>query len=505
VLIELKRDSHVPLYDQIAGQVRGMITGGTLKIGDRLPANRELARILGVNRTTVTTAYAELMADGLINSHVGRGTFICALPAAERPAPGKERPRPSPIQWGALLTDQGRDTWLSGLPPSPGKGFISLAYSLPASDVFPLDEFRRAVDRVIRKEGRVLLESGATGGYDPLQEYVAAQMASSGARVGPEQILITNGCQQSLNLICQVLVGPGDEVAVENPTYPGALSVFCGNNSRHISVPVGPRGIDLDVLESVLSQRRPKLIYTIPSFQNPTGATMDMAARRRLLELAVKHRIPIIEDDIYRELRYDGPSLPSLKALDDCGLVIYVNSFSKIGFPGVRVGWIAADKSLIAHLSAAKRRSDLHTSVLAQAAIYEFSRRGLIAKHIKRLKKVHAERRDAMLAALEKYFPDESTWTRPEGGMAIWVAMPEAMDANQVLRESIEKGVVFSPGEHFYSNLAPANMARLSFSTATPAAIEEAVKRLGAILKARLVSLKKQRTGRPAEAFRALV
>jgi DNA-binding transcriptional MocR family regulator len=232
---------------------------------------------------------------------------------------------------------------------------------------------------------------------------------------------------------------------------------------------------------------------------------MDVAARRRLLELAVKHRIPIIEDDIYRELRYDGPSLPSLKALDDCGLVIYVNSFSKIGFPGIRVGWIAADKSLIAHLSAAKRRSDLHTSVLAQAAIYEFSRRGLIAKHIKRLKKVHAERRDAMLAALGKYFPDESTWTSPEGGMGIWVAMPEAMDANQVLRESIEKGVVFSPGEHFYSNLAPANMARLSFSTATPAAIEEAVKRLGAILKARLVSLKKQRTGRPAEAFRALV
>jgi DNA-binding transcriptional MocR family regulator len=292
---------------------------------------------------------------------------------------------------------------------------------------------------------------------------------------------------------------------VENPTYPGALSVFCGNDVRHISVPVGARGIDLDVLESVLSQRRPKLIYTIPSFQNPTGATLDMSARRRLLELAVKHRVPVIEDDIYRELRYDGPSLPSLKALDDCGLVIYVSSFSKIGFPGVRVGWIAAEKSLIGHLSAAKRRSDLHTSVLAQAAIYEFSRRGLIAKHVNRLKKVHTERRDAMLAALGKYFPDEASWTSPEGGMAIWVTLPEAVDANQILRESIEKGVVFSPGEHFYSSLPPSNMARLSFSTASPAAIEEAVKRLGGILKARLVSLRKQRAGRAVEAFRALV
>src|SRR5262249_59048775 len=396
--------------------------------------------------------------DGLINSHVGRGTFICAMPAAEKSAPENERPRPAPIQWGALLADDRRDRWLGGMPPSPGKGFTSLAYSLPASDIFPLDEFRRAVDGVIRKEREVLLESGSTGGYEPLQEYIAAQMALTGARVGPEQILITNGCQQSISLIRQVLAGPGDEVVVENPTYPGALSVFCGYDSRHIGVPVGPHGLDLDVLEGVLSQRRPKLIYTIPSFHNPTGVTMDMAARRRLLQLAARHRVPIVEDDIYRELRYEGPSIPSLKALDECGLVIYVSSFAKIGFPGVRVGWIAAEKTLISHLSAAKRRSDLHTSLLAQAAIYEFSRRGLIAKHIKRLNKVHLERRDAMLAALEKHFPEESTWNTPRGGLGVWVALPEAVDANQLLLESIERGVVFSPGDHFYSNLPPSNM-----------------------------------------------
>jgi 2-aminoadipate transaminase len=509
MIFELNRDCHIPLYAQITAHIRGMIADGVLKIGDRLPANRELAKMLGVNRTTVNTAYAELYADGLIDSHVGRGTFIQGIPAPARGAAQRPSAQPSPIQWNVLVSDQKPDNWLSGMPNVPvNKDVVSLAYSLPSPDLFPLDQFRHALDHALRKEGRALIDSGCAFGYQPLIEYVAAQSSLSGRTVKTGQVVITSGCQQSLNLIRQLLIGPDDEVAIESPTYPGALSVFCPSGSKYIGVPVGPRGIDLDVLEEILTQRRPKLIYTTPSFHNPTGVTMDLAARRRLLDLAVKHKVPIVEDDIYGELRYQGPSLPSLKALDEHGVVIYINSFSKVGLPGIRVGWIVADSALVRHLAAAKRKADLHTSQLAQAAAYEFSRHGLLAKHIRRMKKVYGERRDVMLSALDKYFPDESagtTWTKPEGGMAIWVTLPEGINASQILLESIEKGVVFSPGEHFYPNLSPANSFRLSFTTVGPQAIEDSIKRLGLVLKSRLTNVRKQYAAGGFGPLRALV
>lgn len=506
MLFELRRDSHVPLYAQIVAEVRKMMTGGALKVGDRLPANRELAKALGVNRTTVTTAYAELAADGLISSEVGRGTFISAIPAPDRRAVIGKITQNSPMPWNGLLANQRRDSWLDGMLDSRlGKAAISLAYSLPPAELFPLDEFRRSVDRVLRKQGRVLLQLGTSSGYGPLQEYLVSQMALSGINVKLDEILITNGCQQSLDLIRQILVEPGDEVVLENPTYPGAISVFCGANSKYISVPMNGRGMDLNSLEDILSQRRPKLIYTIPSFHNPTGATMDMEARRRLLEIAIRCRVPIVEDDIYREMRYDGASLPSLKALDEYGVVIHINSFSKVGFPGLRVGWIAAPRIVIERLSKAKERCDLHASLLTQAAIYEFSRHGLLARHIKRVKKAYAERRDTMIEALEKHFPSEANWNKPEGGMAVWVRLPESLNAGQILLQAAEHGVIFSPGDQFYSSLPQQNMMRLSFTMVSPALIETAIERLGALIKGRLLSLKKQRAHPRAEAFRALV
>ena len=506
MIFELNRETGIPLYLQIAAQVRGMVSSGTLKVGDRLPPNRELAKTLGVNRTTVTTAYAELEADGLISSHIGRGTFIANIPAPKPTTGATELPLPPPMLWSTLLAEGRGDTWLNGMLLSRHpKDAISLAHGLPHADLFPLEDFRRCVDRVLRKEGRVLLQLGLSSGYPPLQEYIASQMALSGVAIKPEEVLITNGCQQSLDLIRRVLVGSADEVAVENPTYPGAISVFGGNGARHISVPVGNNGLDLDVLEDILSQRRPKLIYTIPTFHNPTGVTMGMAARRRLLEMAIKHRVPIVEDDIYRDLHYDGPMLPSLKALDRYGVVITINSFSKVGFPGLRVGWIAAPRIVIDHLNIAKQNCDLHASLLTQAAIHEFSKHGLLAKHIRRVKRAYAQRRDVMLEALEKYFPAEATWNRPDGGMAIWVKLPATLNASEILLLSAQNGVTFSPGEHFYSGVPPRNMMRLCFTIASPASIEEAIKKLGTTIKGRMSSLKKQFAVRKQERFTALV
>jgi DNA-binding transcriptional MocR family regulator len=506
VIIDLQRDSGIPLYVQIAAQIRELISRGTLNLGDRLPPNRELAQMLKVNRTTVGTAYADLEADGLISSQVGRGTFVAAVPGPSRQTPKPLlAPVPSPMTWSAVLLPSQRDRWLNALlHPEHDKGLISFAHGLPEASLFPLEDFRRCVDRVLRKEGRLLLQLGTTSGYPPLQEYLCSQMALSGINVGPSELLITNGCQQSLDLIRRVLVGEGDEVVIEEPTYPGAISVFASAGSRYINIPVGSNHLDLATLEDILLQRRPKLIYTIPTFHNPTGITMSLPVRRRLIELAARHRVPIVEDDIYRELRYEGPALPSLMSLDQHGVVISINSFSKVGFPGLRVGWIAAPPVVIEHLNVAKQNSDLHASLLSQAAIYEFSRHGLLAKHIRKVKKEYARRRDVMLAAIEEHFPAETSWNKPEGGMALWVTLPETLRASEVLVHAAERGVVFSPAEHFYAGAPGTNHLRLCFTMAGPSAIQEGIKRLGAVIRERLLIQKRSKTRRPAS-LRALV
>src|SRR5882724_902644 len=254
-----------------------MIAGGALKAGDRLPANRELAKTLGVNRNTVTTAYAELAAEGLITSRVGSGTYISQMPAPASRV--REEATPSPMSWESLLSVQSRDNWLQEMSSfDVRREVISLALALPSADLFPLDDFRRCVDLVLRKQGRVLLQLGTTSGYAPLQEYIAAQLALSGVRVSPDEVLITNGCQQSLDLIRQILVGPGEEVALENPTYPGALSVFCGTSSRFFSVPVGPNGIDLNVLEDVLFQLRAALRKNVLEYVQVNSVWADRNA-----------------------------------------------------------------------------------------------------------------------------------------------------------------------------------------------------------------------------------
>lgn len=504
MLIELNRESPLPLYAQIVTQMRELMRRGVLKAGDRLPANRELAKKLGVNRNTVTAAYEELTAEGVIRSHVGQGTFVNEVPLFS--ATREERVATFPMSWNAVLTEQPRESAFSSFMNVPSqKGTISLSHGLPQTELFPLEEFRLSLNRAFRREGKSLLQLGLSGGYQPLQQHLAAQMALLGIQVAPEEVLITNGCQQSLDLISRILVRPGDEVVIENPTFPGAISVFCGAHSKFISVPVKERGLDLDVLEDILTQRRPKLIYTVPTFQNPTGVALELAARRRLLELAARHRVPIIEDDIYRELRYDGAEMLPLKALDQYGLVIYINSFSKIGFPGLRVGWMVAPRPLIEPLNALKQRSDVHASMLSQAAIYEFARQGLLHKHVRRAKKIYTERRDVMLAALAKYFPAEAHWDKPEGGMTIWIRLPESLNASQVLHEAAKQGVIFSPGERFYASQPQAHLMRLSFTMTDAAQIEIAVKRLGTIIKAQLANWKQQRGVLVAEGHRALM
>lgn len=505
MILELDRQSHAPLYTQIAAQVRQLIRQGSLKVGDRLPPNRSLAESLGVNRSTVATAYDELLADGLIASRVGSGTFVAAVPAQTRTNVVETTPSLTPLNWEAVLPELRLDEWLANRDAAQRKDCVAFTHALPATELFPLDDFRRSVERVLRREGRSLLQLGASCGYAPLHQYLLQQLALAGIHANDDEILLTSGCQQALDLLRQVLLQPGDEVVVENPTYPGALSLFCQPQYKFISVPVGVQGLDLNALEDVLRRRRPKLIYIVPTFHNPTGVTMDLAARRRLVALAAQYRVPLVEDEIYRDLRYEGAALPSLKALDPYGVVIYLNSVSKVGFPGLRVGWVVAPRLLIEHLQALKQRSDLHGNLLAQAALADFARQGLLHKHIQRCRRSYAQRRDAMLGALQKFFPRESSWATPDGGMAIWVRLPEGVNANDLQVQARNQGIYFTPGPRFYASGPQTNTLRLSFTMLTPTQIEAGVKCLGKLVENQMTAERTDRSSQNLLARKALV
>jgi DNA-binding transcriptional MocR family regulator len=339
------------------------------------------------------------------------------------------------------------------------------------------------------------LEYGEAAGYRPLRERLAEKMRGYGVKTGAEEILVTNGCQQSLSVIRQALVKPGDTVCVENPTYPGALRVLRQPEIRSVGVPVTPDGLDLDVLEGMLQHHHPALIYTTPAFHNPTGRTMILNQRRRLLELALQYGVPIVEDDIYSDLRYEGQAVPALKALDHAGIVIYLSSFSKVGFPGLRVGWMVAPPRVLKRLVVAKETQDLHTNVLGQAILAELVRGSLLMRHLKKVRSEYAMRRDGMISALKRHFPEEAEWVKPEGGMSLWITLPQQIDAARLLSTAIEKGVVFSPGVRFYLSGGLSHTMRLTFTLREMKKIEEGVRVLGTILKQMLVKSKQKAPG----------
>lgn len=499
--------SSTPLYRQIRDQIRQLIASGTLTRGDRLPPSRELARRLGVHRTTVANAYAELSADGWIAGHVGRGTFVSKGIEAAGPAPSTAKDSrliTNGYLWTTLLAETTHDDPLDVLLTdvlASGPELISFITARPAEELFPVEEFRRCCSEVLRREGKRLLQLGPSDGYGPLKEFLREELRREGIMVGLGEILITNGCQQALDLIRKVFVRSGDTVLLENPCYPGAIQSFQTGSVKCIGVPVSDKGLNLEALESLLVQNRARLLVLTPNFHNPTGTTLSLDARRRVLELALRHQVPVVEDNIYGGLRLRGRELPSLKALDRTGLVLHLNSFSKVCFPGLRVGWIVASEPVIERLRIAKQATDLHTDQLAQAALAEFGRRGFLRRLLARMHSVYRTRLEAMEKALECHFPQEVHWVRPEGGMSLWVRLPEGLDAGVLLFKARERKVLFSPGRFFYFQAVQPNTLRLGFSGATPTQIEEGIEILGSLLKSE-IRQQRQLTPRPTRAAR---
>ncbi len=457
--VHLQPESHVPLYVQLRDQLRALVHAGDLRPGDRIPASRELATMLGVHRTTVANAYAELESEGLIQGHVGRGTFIRGNGNGLKITP------PAPpvlngsngIRWELLFADERGGEVLSRLTASASEDALSFVMARPAQEFFPIEELLTCVTAVLKREAHDVLNLGPSDGYAPLKEALIDLLRREGLAVKDENLLVTDGCQQSLDLISKAFVRPGDSVILENPTYPGAVAIFTGARARCLGVPVQTHaepgstlGIDVEALEATLAANRVKLIVLTPDFQNPTGTSMPLASRRKVLELAARYQVPIVEDHIYARLHARDERVPSLKQLDRSNLVIHIDSFAKVAFPGLRVGWIVAPAAAIERLRIVKQNTDLHTDQLAQAVLAEFLRRGLFTKHVAKMRKIYASRLVALDEALRKHMPEDARWTRPEGGMCLWLELPPGFDASELLIHVKERGVLFAPGRYFY-------------------------------------------------------
>jgi 2-aminoadipate transaminase len=376
---------------------------------------------------------------------------------------------------------------------------ISFAGGLPAPEVFPLEELQAAADRVIQEHGREALQYGSTEGYFPLREQLVRHMSRYGIEVTPDNVLITSGAQQALDLVGKLFINPGDRIVIEQPTYLGALQAFTSYQAGYLPVPIDDEGMKIDALEDAL-RSGPKFLYVLPNFQNPGGVTMSLERRRQLVELASYYGAPIVEDDPYGQLRYEGDHLPPLVKIDadvhGCcngerpfsGGVLYLGTLSKTLAPGLRIGWIVAPEEVMARLVQMKQGADLHSSTFVQMVAYETARGGFLDRHVRRLREVYGERRDAMLAALDRYFPPGVQWTRPQGGLFLWVTLPEGLDSRQILSDAVKEKVAFVPGHSFHAYGGGERTLRLNFSYPTPEVIEEGIRRLGTVIAGRMTN-----------------
>jgi 2-aminoadipate transaminase len=367
---------------------------------------------------------------------------------------------------------------------------ISFAGGLPAPEVFPVKEFGEACMRVLQDMGPLALQYGTTDGYLPLREMIARHSVRYKMNITADNILITSGSQQALDLLGKIFINRGDRILVESPTYLGALQAWNAYGAEYITVPSDENGMMTDYLEEAL-RVGPKFIYVLPNFQNPTGSTLSMERRLKVVELADRYGVPIIEDDPYGQLRFEGETLPSVFELDNSlrdnpsayrGNIIYLSTFSKILAPGIRLAWVIAPPEVIRKLVQAKQGTDLHTATFNQIVAYEVGRHGFLDQHVKTIRKVYHERRDVMLEMLDETMPVGVKWTHPQGGLFLWVTVPEDLDAKDILKVAVEKKVAFVPGGSFHPRGGGLNTMRLNFSYSKPEIIQQGIVRLAEAL-----------------------
>ena len=363
---------------------------------------------------------------------------------------------------------------------------LSFAGGLPAPEAFPAEALARAHADVLARDAAAALQYGPTEGHGPLRAWVAERMTGRGLPASPDQVLITAGSQQGIDLVAKTLIDPGDTVLVEAPSYLAALQCFSTYEARFETVGTDEDGMRVDALERALRAGRPKLIYLVPTFQNPRGTTLSLERRGRVARLASEYGVTVLEDDPYAELRYRGAALPPVAGIDPDSPVIHLGSFSKTLAPGLRLGYVIAGERTIRALTIAKQATDLHSGSLAQRAVARLFEIFDYDAHLRRLRTLYGERLDAMLAAIERSFPAGTHWTRPEGGLFVWVSLPQGLDAEELLADAMRDRVAFVPGAPFYPAVPCHETLRLNFSNRPPLLIAEGIARLGACVSGRL-------------------
>ena len=361
-------------------------------------------------------------------------------------------------------------------------GLISFAGGLPAPEVFPIKEVAAAAERVLSKYGASALQYAITEGLVLLREKLVKRLESDAARLSPENIIITQGSQQSLDLLSKLFIDKGSVVFTENPSYLGALQSFQLFQADIVAIPSDEQGMNIARLREQLKKRKPRLVYIMPSFQNPTGISYSLERRKDLVAVLKEHEVIVVEDDPYGELIFEGERMPSLYSLGQSRNFIYLSSFSKTIAPGFRVAYVVGDEEIIRKLAIAKQGTDLHTNTFGQYIVNEYLESGHYQAHIDLIKQTYKERRDVMLAAMERHFPKTSSWNKPSGGMFFWVKLPEGWDARELLLTCIEHDVAFVPGREFFPDGSGGNTMRLNFSNATPENIKEGIRRMGEVL-----------------------
>lgn len=472
--IPIAKDSVEPIYQQVARHFRLQIESGRMAPGDRLPPTRDLARALGIGRISVVNAYAQLQAEGLIAAHPGRGTFVSGARSSNTAV---EASHPVPGTPDMSMREMTR------IERQPG--VIAFSGGTPPEEFLPVEALRHALNTVLDRDGAAAVAYEDAEGYPPLRAGVSEYVTSLGIQCHPDEVLITGGAQQALDLVIQAVLSEGDRLITGNPTYLGLLDIAHVRRVIPVGVPVDADGLRLDALQSALEEHRPRLIYVAPSFHNPTGAVMPLHRRRQLLALAKRYGVPVLEDAVYHELGYRDAPPPPLRALDEDGIVLHVSGFSKILLPGTRTGYLIAAGSLRDRLARVKQAADVCTPALNQRAMHAYLASGALGGHLNRVRDELRVRCEAAIEAALRYLPPGSAWVEPTGGLYLWVQLPDdGPTAAELYVTAVQHGVAFAIGSLFHTDGSGNRHLRLNFAAHPPDRITEGFRRLGAAWEA---------------------
>ncbi len=478
VKIPLDRQSPKPIYLQIRDRLKKLIQSGTLPPGQRLPSIRSLAKTLQVGRLTVIEAYGVLEGDSLIYARQGSGYFV----SHQTVPPSRLGTAFSPLQNAIVQAKDGGsfcDLFLASIQVQSEKEVIDFSSGFPRP--WGLQDLQKIARRAVTEAGDTLFRYGFPGGQPILQQQIAQMLVQQGLDISPEKLILTNGSQQGLSLAMRHYLQAGDWVIVEAPTYHGAVAILEDIGARIVGIPMTGEGMNLAILESYLQSHRPKLIYTISTLHNPTGLTTSQTHRQQLLALASQYQCPILEDNAYEGLNFQPVPSP-IKAFDQQNLVTYIGTFSKTLIPGLRVGWIVPPNPNYQAIMRQKLLHDFHVSTISQAIVSEYLASGHYRRHLNQLRMQNLQSRNAMLQALERYFPQEATWTVPQGGLFLWVHLPNCLSVQTICREALSQGILIACGAAFFPDRKGYPAMRLNFSL-LPEEIERGIAIVGELLQ----------------------